>query len=79
MSQSMISSVVGIAVLLCVAIFSAARYWREHQDEPVNPLARHVPDPRLAAPQALNDTTYDFWKCWGVRVLFLHRVICRLV
>ena len=34
-SQSMISFVVGIAVLLCVAIFAAARYRREDKDEPV--------------------------------------------
>ncbi|MFP3566378.1 hypothetical protein [Paraburkholderia sp. SIMBA_030] len=35
MSQSMISFVVGIVVLLCVAIIAAARYRREHKDEPV--------------------------------------------
>jgi hypothetical protein len=35
MSQPMISFVVGIAVLLCVAIVAAARYGREHKDEPV--------------------------------------------
>jgi hypothetical protein len=35
MSQSMISFVVGIVVLLCVAIFTEARYRREHKDEPV--------------------------------------------
>jgi uncharacterized membrane protein YdcZ (DUF606 family) len=42
MSQSMISFVVGIVVLLCVAIFAAARYRREHKDEPVTRwLAAH--------------------------------------
>jgi hypothetical protein len=35
MSQSMISFVVGIAVVLCIAIFAAARYRREHKDESV--------------------------------------------
>ncbi|CAE6764737.1 hypothetical protein [Paraburkholderia haematera] len=35
MSQSMISFVVGIVVLLCVAIFTEARYRREHKDEPM--------------------------------------------
>jgi uncharacterized membrane protein YdcZ (DUF606 family) len=35
MSQSMISFVVGIVVLLCVAILAAARHRREHEDEPV--------------------------------------------
>jgi hypothetical protein len=35
MSQSMVSFVVGIAVVLCLAIFAAARYRREHKDEPV--------------------------------------------
>ncbi|MGF6758755.1 uncharacterized membrane protein YdcZ (DUF606 family) [Paraburkholderia sp. GAS42] len=35
MSQSMVSFVVGIVVLLCVAIFVATRYRREHKDEPV--------------------------------------------
>lgn len=34
MSQSMISLVVGGVVLLCVAIFTAARDRREHNDEP---------------------------------------------
>jgi hypothetical protein len=34
MSQSMISFVVGV-VLLCVAIFAATRFRREHKDEPV--------------------------------------------
>ena len=31
----MISLVVGVVVLLCVAIFTAARYRREHEAEPV--------------------------------------------
>jgi hypothetical protein len=31
----MISFVVGIAVVLCVAIFAAVRHGREHKDEPV--------------------------------------------
>jgi hypothetical protein len=35
MSQSMISFVVGIAVVLCVAIIAAVRYGQEHKDEPV--------------------------------------------
>jgi len=35
MSQAMISLVVGMAVVLCVAIFAAARYRREYKDEPV--------------------------------------------
>jgi uncharacterized membrane protein YdcZ (DUF606 family) len=35
MTQSMISFVVGIAVLLCVAIVTAARYKREHKDQPI--------------------------------------------
>lgn len=35
MSQSMISFVVGIVVVLCVAIFAAVRYGREHRDLPV--------------------------------------------
>jgi uncharacterized membrane protein YdcZ (DUF606 family) len=35
MTQSMISFVVGIVVLLCVAILAAARYRREHKDEPI--------------------------------------------
>jgi heme/copper-type cytochrome/quinol oxidase subunit 2 len=35
MTQSMISLVVGIVVLLCVAILAATRYRREHKDEPV--------------------------------------------
>lgn len=35
MTQSMISFVVGIVVLLRVAILAAGRYRREHKDEPV--------------------------------------------
>ncbi|WP_193727898.1 hypothetical protein [Paraburkholderia franconis] len=35
MSQAMISLVVGMAVVLCVAIFAAARYRREYKDEPL--------------------------------------------
>jgi uncharacterized membrane protein YdcZ (DUF606 family) len=35
MTQSMISFVVGIVVLLCVAILAVARYRREHKDERV--------------------------------------------
>ncbi|WP_165848077.1 hypothetical protein [Paraburkholderia lacunae] len=35
MSQSMISFVVGIVVVLCVAIFAAIRYGRAHKSEPV--------------------------------------------
>ncbi len=35
MTQSMISLVVGIVVLLCVAILAATRYRREHKDERV--------------------------------------------
>jgi hypothetical protein len=31
----MISFVVGIAVVLCVAIFAAVRHGREHKEEPV--------------------------------------------
>jgi hypothetical protein len=31
----MVSFEVGIAVVLCLAIFAAARYRREHKDEPV--------------------------------------------
>jgi hypothetical protein len=31
----MISFVVGIVGLLCIAVFAAARYRREHKDEPV--------------------------------------------
>ena len=34
MTQSMISFVVGIVVLLCVATLATARYRREHKDEP---------------------------------------------
>jgi hypothetical protein len=42
MNQSMISFVVGIVVLLCVAIFAAAWDRREHKDEPVTgPLDAH--------------------------------------
>ena len=35
MSQSMISFVVGLAVVMFVAIFLAGRYRREHKNEPV--------------------------------------------
>jgi uncharacterized membrane protein YdcZ (DUF606 family) len=35
MSQSMISFVVGIVALLCVAIFVVTRYRREYKGEPV--------------------------------------------
>lgn len=35
MSQSMISFVVGIVALLCVAMLAAARYRREREDAPV--------------------------------------------
>jgi hypothetical protein len=32
-------------------------------------LTGNAPDPRLAAPQALNDTTYDFWKRRGASAI----------
>jgi hypothetical protein len=35
MNQLMTSLVVGIAALLCAAIFSVAHYPRAHKDEPV--------------------------------------------
>jgi len=34
MTQSMISFVVGLVVLLCVAVLVVARYKRERKDEP---------------------------------------------
>ncbi|WP_165848031.1 hypothetical protein [Paraburkholderia lacunae] len=34
MTESMVSFVVGIAVLLCVVVFVATRYRREHKDQP---------------------------------------------
>ncbi|MFP3565089.1 hypothetical protein [Paraburkholderia sp. SIMBA_030] len=40
MTESMISFVVGIVVLLCVVIFTAARYRREHKNQPDQPTAR---------------------------------------
>ncbi|WP_172169719.1 hypothetical protein [Paraburkholderia elongata] len=38
MTQSMMSFVVGIVVVLCLVIFTAARYRREHKDD--QPIAR---------------------------------------
>ena len=35
MTQSMTSFVVGIVVVLCIVIFTAIRYRREHNDRPV--------------------------------------------
>lgn len=35
MTQSMMSFVVGIVVVLCLVIFTAARYRREHKDQSV--------------------------------------------
>ena len=35
MTESMTSFVVGIAVVLCIVIFTAIRYRREHNDQPV--------------------------------------------
>lgn len=35
MTQSMISFVVGIVMLLCVAMLAAARHRREHIDKPI--------------------------------------------
>jgi hypothetical protein len=51
MSQSMISFVVGIAVVLCIAIFVAARYRQEHKEpvarwldtHPIRDWIRHRP------------------------------------
>jgi hypothetical protein len=35
MTESMISFVVGIVVVLCIVVFTATRYRREHKDQPV--------------------------------------------
>jgi len=34
MTESMISFVVGIVVVLCIVVFTASRYRREHKDQP---------------------------------------------
>jgi heme/copper-type cytochrome/quinol oxidase subunit 2 len=34
MTDSMISFVVGIVVVLCIVVITAARYRREHKDQP---------------------------------------------
>ena len=35
MTESMISFVVGIVVVLCLVVFTVVRYRREHKDQPV--------------------------------------------
>ncbi|WP_183081239.1 hypothetical protein [Paraburkholderia fungorum] len=41
MTQSMMSFVVGIVVVLCLVVITTARYRREHKDQPNDqPVAR---------------------------------------